>query len=237
MTQANDIQKLIQQKSRRLQLLQEQEAVHGINIDPAVVIQIEDLEDELADLRRQLAAVPPEPASSSVAPNTAQGGQNPSPVERETTLPVKQSQIGGFNFGNISGSTITIGNIVANVSAGGDVVGGDKITTAAPIAPDSGQAQLAAALIQWQQQVEAVIATLEDDDEREFGQKTAAKTVDEAQKGQAADPAKIEGWLNKLSHMAPDILEVTATTLQNPFKGVGLVLQKINDRIKLEREK
>jgi hypothetical protein len=36
--------------------------------------------------------------------------------------------------------------------------------------------------------------------------------------------------------MAPDILEVTATTLQNPFKGVGLVLEKINDRIKLGRE-
>lgn len=33
------------------------------------------------------------------------------------------------------------------------------------------------------------------------------------------------------------ILEVTATTLQSPFKGVGLVLEKINDRIKLEREK
>jgi hypothetical protein len=35
--------------------------------------------------------------------------------------------------------------------------------------------------------------------------------------------------------MAPDIIEVTVKTLQNPFAGVGLVLEKINDRIKLER--
>ncbi|GAB4458252.1 MAG: hypothetical protein Kow0031_38770 [Anaerolineae bacterium] len=163
----------------------------------------------------------------------AWGEQNLSPAERESILQVKQTQIGGVNLSNISGSTINIGNIAANVTAGGDVVGGDKITTTA--APDSPQAQLTAALAQWQQQVEAILSRLDDEDEREFGQKTVAKAVDEAQKGETADPVKIETWLDKLSNMAPDILEVTATTLQNSFAGVGLVLRKINDRIKLER--
>ena len=55
-------------------------------------------------------------------------------------------------------------------------------------------------------------------------------------KGETANVGKIERLLNTMSSMAPDILEVTATTLQNPFRGVGLVLQKINDRVKLERE-
>ena len=61
--------------------------------------------------------------------------------------------------------------------------------------------------------------------------------VGEARKGEAAGPAKVEGFLDKISNNGPDILEVTATILQNPFKGVGLVLEKINNRIKLERQK
>jgi hypothetical protein len=166
----------------------------------------------------------------------AWGEQNLSPAEREAILQKKQTQLGGVNLSNVSGSAITIGHISANVNAGGDVVGGDKTTTATPAAPDSPQAQLEAALAQWQQQVEAIINKLDDDDEREFTQKTAAKMVVEAKKGEAADPAKIENWLDKLGNMVPDILEVTATALQNPFKGVGLVLQKINNRIKLEQQ-
>jgi hypothetical protein len=64
----------------------------------------------------------------------------------------------------------------------------------------------------------------------------AAKVEAEAVKGHQADPGKLERWLNTMSVMAPDILEVTAAILQNPLAGVGLVLQKINDRIKLERQ-
>ncbi len=166
----------------------------------------------------------------------AWGEQFLAPAERETILQVKNTQIGGVNLSGISGSTINFGgNVEANVQAGGDIVGGDKITRETPADPNSPQAQLEVALAQWQSELESIIAKLDDEDDKEYAQKTAAKVVDEAQKGKNADPKKIEGFLKRLGNMAPDIIEVTAKTLQNPFAGVGLVLEKINDKIKLER--
>lgn len=148
----------------------------------------------------------------------------------------KGTQIGGVNIGGISGGSFRADDISADVEAGGNIAGRDNIVQPAPADPNSPQAHLDAALAQWRQALQAVIDKLGDEDDRAYVEKTAAKVVAEAQKGQAADPGKIEGFLHKMSNMAPDILEVTATTLQNPFRGVGLVLQKINDRIKLERE-
>jgi len=166
----------------------------------------------------------------------AWGEQFLPPAEREAILQVKQTQIGGVNFSNISGVSMNIGgHVSANVQAGGDIVGGDKITQEAPADPNSPQAHLEAALAQWRTELEAILARLDDEDDRDYAQKTAAKVVNEAKKGEAADPGKLEGFLKRLGNMAPDIIEVTAKTLQNPFAGVGLVLEKINDRIKLER--
>jgi hypothetical protein len=151
----------------------------------------------------------------------------------------KQTQIGGVNFSGISGGSISVGNIDASVKAGGDIVGGDKITTTtqvAPTGPDSPQAILEAALEQWRKEIQPLIARLSDEDDQEYVEKTAAKVVEEVKKGEAADPGKIEGFLERIGNMAPDIMEVTAKTLQNPFAGVGLVLEKINNRIKLEQQ-
>lgn len=170
------------------------------------------------------------------------GEQFLSPAEREAILQVKQTQIGGVNISGISGGSINIGgNVSADVQAGGDVIGGDKVVQQAPTpqADDSPQAALEAALAQWRQEVETLLKKVDDldEDDKEYVQKTAVKMEEEAKKGQAADPAKIEGFLKRLGNMAPDIIEVTAKTLQNPFAGVGLVLEKINNRIKLERQK
>ena len=147
-------------------------------------------------------------------------------------------QIGGVNIGGISGGSFSVGNFDASAKAGGDIVGRDKITTdqATPGAPDSPQAVLEAALEQWRKEMQPLFARLSDEDDREYAEKTAAKVVEEAKKGQTADPGKIEGFLERISNMAPDIIEVTAKTLQNPFAGVGLVLEKINNRIKLEQQ-
>lgn len=163
-----------------------------------------------------------------------------SPAERETILQITNTQIGGVNFSNISGGSINIrGNVSANVQAGGDIVGRDKIVQKSPAAEnDSVQATLQIAFAQWQREIETKIAALSelDEDEKEEIKAKAAKVEQEVAKGKEANVGKIERLLNTMSNMAPDILEVTATTLQNPFKGVGLVLQKINDRIKLERQ-
>jgi hypothetical protein len=151
----------------------------------------------------------------------------------------QSSQIGGVNISGISGGSINVGgNISANVQAGGNIVGGDYIANQTPAEAGSAQAILEAALAQWKQEVDATLEKANDldKDDKTYLQTTAAKVEEEAKKGEAADPSIIESFLKKMSNMAPDILEVTAKTLQNPFAGVGLVLQKINDRIKLERE-
>ncbi len=54
MSQPEDIQKLINRYSRRLQKLKERQAVQGLNTSPEVLIEIEDIEVELERLQSQL---------------------------------------------------------------------------------------------------------------------------------------------------------------------------------------
>ncbi len=58
MSQSEDAKKLIEYKSRRLQKLKERRAIEGFRVDPAVTIEIEDLEKDLtaslADLQKTL---------------------------------------------------------------------------------------------------------------------------------------------------------------------------------------
>lgn len=127
------------------------------------------------------------------------------------------------------------GDVVAGDKTMGDKVGGDKITGTEP---SSAQAELLAALSEWKREIETKIealAELDADEKTEIRQK-AEKIETELAKGPEADVGKLERLINTLSVMAPDILEVTAKILQNPLAGVGLVLKKIGDRAKLERE-
>ncbi|MFN8412819.1 MAG: hypothetical protein U0Z26_10560 [Anaerolineales bacterium] len=59
----------------------------------------------------------------------------------------------------------------------------------------------------------------------------------EINKGSKAEKSRLEKLINTLSVMSGDIFEVAVTTLQNPLAGIGLVITKINDRIKLEKSK
>ena len=235
-----DLQKLILLYERRLQLLQEQQALHGLSTPPEILLEIEDIETRLADLQATLTSLddptaPPGPGRRVLtgAEVTAQLAQL-----EAAAPPARQTQTGGVNIGGISDSSITIGSISTNVTAGGDIVGGDKVVTSSPAAPTgSVQVVLQAALARWQLQVEARINALTglDDDEKADLKKNVERVAREAATGKQAEPGKIERWLNALAVMAPDILEVTITSLQTPLAGVGLVLQKINDRIKVER--
>lgn len=163
-----------------------------------------------------------------------------------TQAAAPQPAAGGVNISGISGGSVSLGNVVTgNVSGdvvagdkiGGDKVGGDKIIGASP-GQEAALAELQKALAQWQKDIEAKVEALSDleDDEKEDLKKNVERVTKEAVKGQGAEVGKIERWLNTITTMAPDILDVTAATLQNPFKGVGLVLEKISDRIKLERQ-
>jgi hypothetical protein len=63
------------------------------------------------------------------------------------------------------------------------------------------------------------------------------KIEGEAAKGSQADTGRLEKLVNTLAVMAPDIFDVVVATLANPLAGVGLVLKKIGDKARLERER
>lgn len=63
-------------------------------------------------------------------------------------------------------------------------------------------------------------------------QEQVKKIEKEAAKGEKADSAKLEGWLIKLSKMAPDILDVMLASLGGPVAGFTAVFKKIVDRAK-----
>jgi hypothetical protein len=57
MSTAEDIQKLIINHTRRLQKLEERQALEGISVDPAVSIEIEDIRTKIDSLKTELQAV------------------------------------------------------------------------------------------------------------------------------------------------------------------------------------
>ncbi len=90
----------------------------------------------------------------------------------------------------------------------------------------------------WQDKMESEIKALKalnSDDKAMLGQ-NVAQVVKEAEKGEEADPSRIERLINTLSAMAPDILDVAVATLGNPLAGIGMVIKKIGEKAKVSRE-
>jgi len=155
-----------------------------------------------------------------------------------------EGQNGGVT---ISGGSVTVGGdfvgrdkivhgdvtTVSDVGAGAAVAAGRG--AAASVAPAS---DLAAALAQWRAQMEVEIdaqPNLSADDKKDLKEQVA-KIQTEAAKGEQVDSGRLEKLVNTLSVMGPDIFEVAVATLANPLAGIGLVLKKIGDKAKLERE-
>ena len=55
MSQKDNLKKLIKNHHRRLQILKEQEALHGLDVPPKILMEIEDIEAKIADLQKRLA--------------------------------------------------------------------------------------------------------------------------------------------------------------------------------------
>ncbi len=155
------------------------------------------------------------------------------------------------------GVTINSGG---STTVGGDVVGRDKVThdshtTVSGVGDDTVVAagssasasvtqvgadvsDLVAALAGWQAQMEAKIdaqASLSEEDKQDL-KETVGKIQHEAAKGEQADVNRLEKLINTLAVMGPDIFEVALATLASPLAGVGLVIKKIGEKAKLERE-
>ena len=118
------------------------------------------------------------------------------------------------------GAVVTVGN-------------DDALSPLDRTAPDLGKV-----LAEWQTKMEAQIDALTDtlaEDKKDL-KDTIAKIKAEAQKAEQADPGRLERLLNSIAVMGPDIFEVVVTTLTSPLNGIGLVLKKIGDKAKLERQ-
>jgi hypothetical protein len=119
------------------------------------------------------------------------------------------------------------GNKIVTQHAGGDIVGRDKVTTTTithGLSADQVQ-QLVAAFAKIQQQIDSRPADPNVDKDEIKRAVDDVKT--EVQKGDAANPTKVERWLANLGTMAPDILKVTAATLASPLSGIATAIQLI----------
>ena len=146
-----------------------------------------------------------------------------------------EQQSGGVSVGDVGGSMRVEGDIitVGEVGAGAAVAAGRSASASVGQSSD-----LAESLAQWRSQMVTEIEALPDlsDDEKQDLQDQVDKIQEEAAKAEEADPGRLERLINTLSVMAPDIFEVAAATLVNPLAGIGLVIKKVGDKAKLERE-
>ncbi len=139
------------------------------------------------------------------------------------------AQSGPVIRGDVSGDVVG-GNMTVTQTAGGDIVGRDKITTTTAPAP-----QLAE---QFQQIRQQIAARPEDPKvDKEEIQDTVKRIEAEAAKGEAANADKVERWLMNLGAMADDIFQVVAATLASPALGIAKTIQLIARRAKDEKKK
>ena len=143
---------------------------------------------------------------------------------------------GTFHDGPVStGGDYVGGNKTVTNTAGGDIVAGDKITTTTTTYGLSAeQAQkLAEAFGRIQQQVDA--RAPDPNVDKDEIKRTVNDLKTEVQKGEAANPNKVERWLTFLGGMADDIFQVTVATLANPAAGLAKAIQLVAQKAKAEQ--
>jgi hypothetical protein len=89
----------------------------------------------------------------------------------------------------------------------------------------------------WREQMESEIKALKElpAEDQSMLTQNVEQVVKEAEKGEQADPSRIERLINTISAMAPDILDVIVTTIGNPLSGIGLVVKKIGEKAKVSK--
>jgi hypothetical protein len=127
------------------------------------------------------------------------------------------------------------GNKTVTQTAGGDIVGRDKVTTTT-YGADPLQAQ---ALIEQFRQIQRQIDALPpnpDVDPDEI--KGLVKQIEaEARKGEQANPAPLERWLDNLGDVAEGIFSATTEALSKPGFGLGQVVQGAVARVRQARQR
>lgn len=140
---------------------------------------------------------------------------------------------GAYYAGPIDvGGNFVGGNQTISQHAGGDIVGRDKLTTAA--GADALQAQ---ALIEQFRQIQRQIDARPPDPNVDPAElKDLVRRIEaEARKGEQANPVPLERWLGNLGDLAADIFAATTSTLTNPGFGLAQVAQRAAAKVKQAR--
>lgn len=126
----------------------------------------------------------------------------------------------------------------------GDVIKIQNVGTGASIAAGRGAKasvinnESLSSITKWMTQITKKINSLPDisQAEKEDIKQQVEKIRNEARKGTKAEVGRLEKLINTLSVIAPDIFDVVVATLANPLAGIGLVIKKIGDKAKLEKD-
>jgi hypothetical protein len=78
MSRQDHLRKLIINHTRRMQILKEQQALAGRSVEPAIIMEIEDIEQIVDNLQTELAESEPDPTHTSTHPIQASGADNAS---------------------------------------------------------------------------------------------------------------------------------------------------------------
>jgi len=169
-------------------------------------------------------------------------------TERSTTMSDEDdNRSGGVKFGN---GNVTIGGSVAGgdmhvTTGGGDVIYGNKTTVNTGGGKyvgrdDNSQTGLSAEDVaklfgSIYQQIDAKpnLPSRDKEDLKADVKDVEAETTKVAQ-GQKADESFLERRLRSIKRMAPDILDVIASTFASPTLGAATVIRKVIDRVKQE---
>jgi zinc-ribbon domain len=144
---------------------------------------------------------------------------------------------------NASGDFVGHDKIVHGDEVRGDKIGGDKTmmgnVSNSTVAAGSGAqatsnqgvsgAELAALFDAIYKRIDA--RPDNPDVDKEELQGTVQRIQAEASKGEEANPGKVRRWLNALADIAPDILEVTVSSLINPIAGVATAIRSVAERV------
>jgi hypothetical protein len=133
--------------------------------------------------------------------------------------------------GSLSGDRISVSNVSGNaaVAAGRGASANSMQLISQQFATD---------MATWRSQMEDKIdnqPTLSPDDKEDLKQQVV-KIEAEATKGAQVEISRLEKLINTLNVMGPDIWDVAIASISNPLAGIGLVVKKIGDKIRLERQ-
>ncbi len=212
MSRKTDLQQLIINHTRRLQKLKEQQALKGHDAEPALLIEVEDVEAQLERLQTELVSLANEPELMLTLP-----ADEMEAVKAST----EEEQKKGGRVINTGGGAYIEG--IVN-TGGGDFVGRDRITYGDADA-NKGIAKVFRDLYQ-------ALDKQPDTLQKEMAHQAITMLEKEANNGEQADENKIKQGFEVILAMLPDIAEVAINTFINPIQGLSTAFQQIAQNTK-----